>query len=175
MLKPCFSRWFYLSQALLIGLMLGFACFLQFFKGVMPCTLCEMQRLIFVLLAIVLLVGALLPHKKLIIPHILTNLGAMALALFGMLFASRQVWLEHFPPAYNPTSTCGTNLWYLFKIMPFSDVLLNVFFGGRECARVSWQFLKISLAGWAFIWFSVFLLLAFIQVICRLFFSRKYR
>src|SRR5579864_2912484 len=116
MFKLCFSRKFYLSQVLLIGLMLGFAYYLQFFKGVMPCTLCEMQRLIFVLLALVLLVGILLPPKKLVIPDILTNLGAMALALLGMLFASRQVWLEYFPPPDSSTSTCGTNLWYLFKI-----------------------------------------------------------
>ena len=89
MLKPCPSRWYYFGELLLVIGLLAFAYYLEFYQGLVPCALCEVQRLIFVLLGSLFLISTLLPLKKWV--QISAN-GLISLtALLGILFAGRQV------------------------------------------------------------------------------------
>lgn len=160
MLKPCPSRGYYLGQFLIIAGLLAFAYYLELSQGQLPCALCEVQRLIFALLGGLFLISALLPLKKWI--QVSANFFISLAALLGILFAGRQVWLQY-APSQIPSGTCDASLYYMLQIMPLSDVLTSVFLGGPECAKISWQFLYISIAGWSLLWFVVFFLLALWQ------------
>lgn len=160
MLKPCPSRGYYFTLFLVIASLLGFAFYLEHYQGLAPCALCELQRVFFGGLGLFFLLGTLLSQKRIL--QILLNALLALVALFGMLFAARQVWLQHLPPQAF-TGTCEGSLSYLLAVMPWKDALLTIFIGGPECAKVTWQFLGLSIAGWSLLWFIAFFLLAFCQ------------
>jgi len=162
MLKPCPSRWFYFAEFLSIVGLLAFAYYLEFYQGLLPCALCEAQRLVFALLGVLFLLTSILPSKKCI--QIFMNLMISLIALFGTVFAARQVWLQYVPDSVAEGS-CDVSLQYMIKIMPWSDVLLNLLLGGPECAKITWQFLHLSIAAWALLWFLGFFLLALWQML----------
>ncbi len=160
MLKPCPSRWFYLSQFLATTAILALAYGLEYFQGLIPCALCEVQRLCFGLLAFLFLLASILPLKK--APQVLVNLLLVSMSLFGALFAGRQVFLQYLPASFD-FGTCEASLQYMLDIMPWYEVLRNVFLGGPECAKINGSFLHLSFAAWALFLFIVFFLLAFRQ------------
>jgi len=43
--------------------------------------------------------------------------------------------------------------------------LSALFIGDGNCAEISWQFLGLSMAGWSFIWFTLFLILSILIVL----------
>ena len=48
---------------------------------------------------------------------------------------------------------------------PFGDLLNALFIGDGNCAEIPWQFLGFSMAGWSFIWFTLFLVLSILIVL----------
>lgn len=166
MLKPCPSRRYYFFQLLLVAVLLVFAYYLEYYQSQVPCALCELQRLIFASLGVLFLLGSILPIRK--GSQLVLNALLALFALSGVIFAARQVWLQHLP-VQNLSGSCGGSLHYLLQILPLKDALLTVFLGGPECAKVTWQFLGLSIAGWSFICFAIFLLLAFLQGLAWIF------
>jgi len=50
-------------------------------------------------------------------------------------------------------------------VFPFGDLLNALFIGDGNCAEITWQFLGLSMAGWSFIWFTLFLVLSILIVL----------
>lgn len=160
MLKPCPSRWFYGVQVLIVAGLLGFAYYLEFYQGLVPCVMCQLQRVIFAMLGVLLLISTFVPRQPIL--QVICNLLLAFTAMFGAVFAARQVWLHYFPSPFD-SGTCEASLQYMAQIMSWSQVLLNVFLGGPECAKVNWQFLHLSMATWSLLAFLFFFLLAVLQ------------
>ena len=137
--------------------MLAVAAYLQYVKGYAPCPLCSLQRVIFIILAVVLAIASLGCGKKFI------NLSSAALGILlsitGMVFAGRQAFLQHFPAQNGGEGGCGVSLDYMLHVLPIQTVLKKVLIGGTECAQVTWRFLGLSLADLSFISFGAMLLL----------------
>lgn len=140
--KYCSSRWFYGSELLIIIGLLVFAYSLQWYKGLPPCVLCEMQRLVFAGLGLFFLLGTVISLKR--CAQMGLNFFILVLALFGMMLAGRQVWLQYHPLQVGG-SNCDASLYYLLHIMSWQDVLATAFIGGPECAKINWQFLSFSI------------------------------
>ncbi len=168
MLKPCPSRWFYFAQLLVIAGLLGFAFYLEFYQGLVPCAMCEMQRLAFAVLGFLFLVSSFFPLQKYIQVFFILLLSLSA--LFGTVFAGRQLWLQYFPSPFD-SGSCEASLQYMAQILPWPQVLMSVFLGGPECAKVNWQFLHLSMAAWSLLWFLFFFLLALLQGLGWLFYG----
>ncbi len=169
MMKPCFSPWLYLGELSLVVALLAFAYLLQWSTGMMPCALCEIQRVVFAFLGFFFLMAIIFRQRW---AQILINGLASLTAVVGILLAARQVWLEFWPPPPGSMS-CDASLYYLLQIMPFYEVLTTVFVGGPECAKVTWQFLRLSIPEWSLLWFVVFLLLSGWQFLTWLFLKKK--
>lgn len=150
----------YFLGFLAITSLLGFAWYLQKYDGIMPCPLCVLQRLDFVLLGVVFFFGALLPLKQ--IGHFIIGSLSMLISLLGLMLAGRQIWLQHLP-AQN--GDCGVSLNYLIQVLPPMEVIKKIFAGSAECSKTVWQFLHLSLAEWTFFWFGVFAVFSIIQLI----------
>jgi len=163
MLKPCPSRRFYLGEFIIILGLLAFAFYLQWYQGLVPCALCEAQRVIFVCLGAWFLVCSLFPLKKGL--QVLINFLAAWIAVIGIIFAGRQVWLQYLPQAADSQGTCDASLLYMFKIMTLSELVVNLLLGGPECAKIDWTFLSLSIAAWSLLWFSAFFLLSLWQML----------
>lgn len=153
-------QWFFMSLVGVILILLA-SWYFQFFAGYDPCPLCEMQRLTFIAIAIVLAIAILKnPRVKSIR---LYSVIVFILAAFGVALASRQVWLQNLPA--NEVPACGPNLNFIFRHLPPEDMIRQIFYGSADCAKVDWRFLHLSFAAWAIVFFSFLAIIAIWQFI----------
>jgi disulfide bond formation protein DsbB len=153
--QACYWYCFLLCMALL-----GFAIYLETVMLLAPCPLCELQRLMFLLVAFFSLLGGLLRPKRKGILWFGFFIGLFA--LLGALLAGHQVWLESHPPA-NPNA-CGMSLSYLFGMLPFSQAVKVAIMGTGDCAAVTWRLLGLSIPAWSLMSFITILIVTGYQV-----------
>jgi disulfide bond formation protein DsbB len=122
--------------------------YFQYFKGLQPCPLCIMQRIcvfgLFFLTSLGLYLGSIARAH-----HVAFFQGCVA--LMGTYFASRQLWLENF--ASEQGATCMPGLDTLMQYFSWTDVAKALFFGSGDCATVTWEWMGISMPGWALLYF----------------------
>lgn len=141
--------------------LLGFAVYLETVMLLAPCPLCQLQRLMFLLVAFFSLLGGLTRPKRKGILWFGFFIGLFA--LLGALLAGHQVWLENHPPA-NPNA-CGMSLSYLFGMLPFSQAVKVAIIGTGDCAAVTWRLLGLSIPAWSLISFIILFMLVLYQMI----------
>lgn len=142
----------YFFGFVIICLLLTTSVYLQLYKNVIPCPLCTLQRISFVLLGILFLLGLFI-YKK-FFSRIAINFFSMMISLCGMSLAARQIWLQHFATA--GSSECGVSLQYMLQVLPLSQTFQKVFEGSAECTQQGWEFLSLNMAEWALTWFIIF-------------------
>lgn len=140
------------------GALLAGALFFEFILGLAPCPLCMMQRLWFVLAAVVSYLS-LLHNPRLGIYPALT----MVCTLIGGGFSIRQMWLQNLPADQAPS--CGPDLAYMLDAFPLSDILIAMTRGTGDCAEVAWSLIGIPLPGWALVGFLAMTVVAFMQLV----------
>lgn len=143
--------------------LLGTGLFMEHVVGLYPCPLCMVQRIFYVAVGIVALVGLLHGSRG-----IINKLNAIILAIFaagGAAVAARQVWLQSLPPGQAPA--CGADFDYIVGNFPILKAIETLWKGSGDCAEIQWQFLGLSIAGWSFVWFSFFVILALYQLFKR--------
>jgi len=147
------SRTLYSLGFLLAAFCLGGAFYLQEVKGMAPCPLCMMQRYALMAMSVLFLIGALGHFRKL--GQYLICYSALFVSFIGMVFAGRQAWLQYFPTPTN--GDCGVSIEYLFKVLPWEEILPKLWQGGAECSHLGFQFLNLSLAEWCLFVFLFFI------------------
>lgn len=146
------NRLFYATVLLIAVSLLGFGYYLQFVEGLEPCPLCIFQRVAFIALILIALIGALHGPQKLW-KYVYSGLMLVA-SVTGASIAGRQVWLQHLPADKVPE--CGPGLDFMLEVFPLGETIKMVFTGSGECATVDWTFLGLSIAEWSLAWFIVF-------------------
>jgi disulfide bond formation protein DsbB len=155
-------RVIYFLQLILISLLLGTGFYLEATTGLIPCPLCILQRVVFGLLGIWFLLGAVFGHRRLF--RLIVNVCIALSASLGILLAGRQVYLQH---VANPNQAeCGASLQYMLQVLPLQEVAQHVLSGGTECAKRNWIFLSLDMAEWALLFFAAFFLFA-IYLFCK--------
>lgn len=144
------SRLFFIALFIICLFLLGFGLYLEHVKGLEPCPLCAFQRLTFIAIAVVALIGAI--HNPMNIFRIVYSVLLIILALIGAAIAGRQTWLQHLPAELVPE--CGPGLEYMLEVFPLGQALKMVFSGSGECAEVQWQFIGLSIPEWSLVCFS---------------------
>lgn len=148
-------------QACLAGLicclgLLGYALYAQHRMFLDPCPLCILQRVAFMGMALGFLFGLAFGGAR------LGRWLAVAVAVVGgsagVTVAGRHIWLQSLPEDEVPA--CGPGLGYMLDAFPMREVLLKVFRGSGECAKIDWSFLGISMPGWTLIWYLLLMGLA---------------
>jgi len=137
--------------------LLGFGYYLQFFEQLEPCPLCVFQRICFLAMGIVFLVATF---------HNPGRGGATIYALLQLVaggtgagLAARQIWLQSLPKDQVPA--CGMGLNYMLETLPLTAVVRRVLEGSGECAEKGWEFLHLSIAGWALVFFVAMVVASF--------------
>lgn len=132
-------------MALWCAALLGCGYYLQSVTGLTPCPLCIFQRVAFMGVGALALLGALLgpapPASRL-----LAGLLGLA-ALAGAAIAARQVWLQHLPADRIPE--CGPGLDFILDAYPLGEALTTVLRGSGDCAKVDWTLFGLSIAEWS--------------------------
>jgi len=150
-LRASFRVQFLLGFLACAGL-LAFALYTQLrdVNPLEPCPLCIFQRVAFMALGIVFLLGALHGPTGAGVRRVYGVLGLVA-ATIGILVAGNHVRLQHLPPGQVPA--CGPGLDYMMEAMPISGVIRKVMTGSGECANVDWSFMGLSMPAWSLLWF----------------------
>jgi len=155
------ARQIYLIIFLAVGGLIGYAAYSIKILGLEPCPLCITQQFFYSIVGITAFI-AFNHNPGEIISRFYAGIIFLASAA-GIWVAGRQVWLQSLPEDEVPL--CGPPLEYIFEVFPFGDLLKALFIGDGNCAEITWQFLGLSMAGWSFIWFTLFLVLSILIVL----------
>ena len=147
-------------QAALITLALFFGLYLEYFEGLAPCSLCMLQRYLFLSALLLAISIAYLEKLK----YFFVTLNLISLFL-GIVISAKQVRLQYKP---GPNSfECGGELSVEQESFSFSKILEILSDSNHNCGEILWSFLGISIAGWALVIF-VFLIILNIYAIFQL-------
>ena len=164
MLSRLTPRLGYLAGLLICALLFAFALYLQHYEYQNPCPLCILQRVAYIAMMVVFLIGAI--HGPRRTGAIAYSTLLVIIAAIGAGIATRHVWLQHLPKDRLPE--CGPGLEYMLNRFPLVQALEKVFRGSGECAEVGWTFLTLSIAEWSLAWFVLLGALAvYIALVAR--------
>lgn len=145
------DRQAFLVIGLLCLIAMVIVLYLQFGRGLAPCSLCVFQR-VGVLATLILAVIGLIVGFKSVWRYLLYLLIFIA-EIFGLLAALRQVWIEFLPP--DQVTACGPGLNFMLKALPLSQVIVAVFKGSGNCAKVPLRVIGLSIPEWSLIFFVI--------------------
>jgi len=152
---------FFLSEKLIvkINLFVYFfdlcgSFFFQYGMDYVPCTLCILQRLSFLLILIISALSILVKIKDFIV-----NTLSFLFLLGGSLFSLKQVYLQKSPDI--ESILCEPQSTKSIYQMTSSEIFQNIFSGSPSCSQVSYYFLSFSLAEWSL---AIFLILLFLNL-----------
>lgn len=128
--------------------------YFQIYLGLMPCTLCELQRVIIMLFGIICFIGFL--HGPKGYGARIYSFLLFMISCLGFAVAFHQFSLEGLPLDQLPV--CGPGLNYLLTTLPLKSAIVQIFKGSAECFQVQWRFLSVSIAGWSSLFFAGFML-----------------
>jgi len=133
------------------------------------CPLCIIQRMLYILIALLALGAFITVWMFIEIQHTLCRLlillPIVLLAFVGAAVAGYQSWLQRFAT----DTVCGAELpWWEHLVYWAGDKIPWLFEASGLCADPAWMFLGLSIAEWSILWF---LLLAGIAI-RMIFFSR---
>ncbi|STX29879.1 Disulfide bond formation protein B (Disulfide oxidoreductase) [Legionella beliardensis] len=122
--------------------------YFQYIKDLQPCPLCLMQRLCVILEVIVCFIALFASRERM--QRGMAGLQII-IALAGLYFAGRQLWLQALP--HDQIPACLPGLEVLLQYFPWRDIFHALLWGAADCAEVSWQFLGLSMPAWAALYF----------------------
>jgi disulfide bond formation protein DsbB len=134
--------------ALACLLMLAYAYYVQFHRGLEPCPLCIFQRIAVAGLALAFILAALPPEAWRGARRAVSLLMVLVTGA-GAAVAARHLYIQSLPADKVPV--CGATLDYMMDVFPVSQVLRKVLTGSGECAKIEWTFLGLSMPGWVLI------------------------
>jgi len=149
------SRQINVIMLLMATVIIGFSYFCQYILLLEPCSLCIMQRFLYIFIGLFVLL-AVLQNPKRIGLRIYATLTILV-SVLGFMVAGRQIWLQHLPADQIPS--CGPSLIDMLDSFPIIEILEVLFMGNGNCAEVIWQFLGFSMAEWSFFLFLIFIII----------------
>jgi disulfide bond formation protein DsbB len=143
------------------GYLIGFsACFatvilalvIQTVYKLEPCPLCITQRMFFMGLGVLFLIGAFIKPAT-VMQKIFTGLQVLT-ALGGAGWAMRHWYLQANKESI--VADCGVGFDYMFENFPLKKMFTLIFKGTGECAAIDWTFLGLTLPQLALIGYVAF-------------------
>ncbi len=153
-------RAFYYYIAIVCALLLGAGYYFEYVMDLLPCPLCVLQRLSFLLVGLTALIAAI--HHPAGWGRFIYGGLTTFFAFSGVISAGRQIWLQGLPPGQAPA--CGPGFDYLVSTFPLQEAIELIFMRSGECAEVQWELFGLSMPGWAFLFFVGFCLLGLFQL-----------
>ena len=128
------------------------ALFIQTKYNLEPCPLCITQRMFFMGLGVLFLIGAFIKPASLL-QKIFAALQVLT-ALGGAGWAMRHWYLQ--ANKESMIADCGVGFDYMFENFPLKKMFTLIFKGTGDCAAIDWTFLGLTLPQLALISFTAF-------------------
>ena len=135
-------------------LVLGVAFYIEKMYDLEPCPLCIMQRLCTFLLGFACFISfglASLKRARTI------AFFQVVIAILGIYFASRQLWLQELPAADG--QMCMPALETLANKISFVNLIKTFLWGATDCSEITWRGFGLTMPAWALIYFIVMTLI----------------
>lgn len=139
--------------------LLGFALYLQHVKGLDPCPWCVVQRLGFMLIALIALIGAL--HRPGIAGVVAYSLLGLAASLAGAAAGAYHVWLQSDP--VRAAKCLGSPVERILDALQLGRIAPTLLQYDGPCTLKPWSLLGLSIPEWSLAWF-VLLALVFLAI-----------
>lgn len=152
---------FLITLATGLGLVAGGVAFAQFMR-LAACPLCVIQRMIYLVLALVAALGLVAPGRA---GRILALVVMLATNATGMFVAGYQVWLQRFSP---DTSCSGVMTWWEDLVDRAGEQVPLLFKASGLCSDPAWKFLGLSIADWSLCFFTALFVVAVIGIVAAL-------
>ena len=112
-----------------------------------PCPFCIFQRLLYIVIGVVALLGVVLPVGRLLWGGLIT-----ALAAGGVAVAGYQSWMQAFP---HLATECGySDPTLIERLVDWLGMQWpGLFLATGFCTSREWEFLSLSMANWSFLVF----------------------
>jgi disulfide bond formation protein DsbB len=151
-------RAFALIFLICVGL-LAFALYLQHWKGLDPCPWCVVQRLGFMLVGLIALVGAIHGPAK---PGIaIYAIGGLVAAAAGAAAGTYHVYLQADP--VRASKCIGSPVELMLDRLQIGKLAPSLLQYDGPCTLKPWSFLGLSIPEWSLAWFLI-LALAFVAI-----------
>lgn len=154
------SRKYFFAGFLAAAGALAFAYYLQYAQGLEPCSMCILQRVAMLGVAVFCLLGFL--HGPRGWGRRVYAVPGSLCALAGAAIAARHVWIMHLPASDVPA--CGAGLKQLMNYLPWQQAVMIVLQGDADCANVKGSFLGVSLPAWTLVYFIILLIAGLLGV-----------
>lgn len=141
--------------------------YFQLYKGLIPCPLCEIQRIILMFMGLIFLLAFIHGPKRIGVR--IYSAILFIFSVMGLTTAIRQIYLQSLPPGQAPV--CGPGLNYLIQTLPLKQAIKKIFEGAGSCAVVQWRFLFLDIVEWSAVFFLCLCILNLWQTFRRLPFS----
>ena len=116
---------------------------LQTLVRLAPCPLCIFQRLVYMVIGLVALLGAIAPAGRLLWSALIAGLAAG-----GMAVAGYQSWMQAFPHLATECSYSDPNA--IERLVDWLGMAWpSLFLATGFCTGRDWEFLGLSLANWS--------------------------
>ncbi|HKY01587.1 MAG TPA: disulfide bond formation protein B [Burkholderiales bacterium] len=140
------------AAGLLISIaVLVFAYYLQHYKMLDPCPWCVAQRVLFIGVGLLSLIG-LLQHPGVAGARVYGVMGAL-LALSGAAAAAYQIWLQSDP--MRAGSCMGGWLEHTLDYLQLGKLWPNYLQYDGPCTLPPWELLTLSIPEWSLTWFAI--------------------
>lgn len=142
------TRALYLIMFCLVLVAWAISIYLQVAKGMHPCALCIIQRMLLMGIGIIALIAFL--HDPIHWGHKIYAFLMLILSLIGIYASGFQMWLQHHPHLVH---TCTPPMKYLLKEYSLPEVISIAFKGGTDCSQIHLHFLSLTMPGWSAVLF----------------------
>lgn len=132
----------------------GFA--LQSLLRLDPCPLCIFQRFLFLVLALLGVIGAILPFTSL---RRFLGWLVVLISLGGLATASYQSWMQAFPEQFSHACNYSDPTLIEQFVDWLGTYLPTLFMASGLCTSKAWSLLGLSMANWAMLTFTLISLL----------------
>ena len=139
----------FFGTGIVFGL-ISYALFAQYVLGVEAGPRCIFQRVAFILAGIIFFVAGI--HNPRGFGARIYGTLAFFASMVGMGIAGRHVYIQNLPEDQVPPN-CGAGLDYMLDVFGPLEAVRMVLTSAGECADINWQFMGLSMPGWALVWF----------------------
>lgn len=155
-LQPRFP---FIASAVICLALVGGGLILASLLNLAACPLCIIQRMLYLLLALVSIAGIAMNRNS--IARRLLALDMALIAAVGIFVAGYQVWIQRFARETN----CSADAPWWEKLVDWAGEKLPLLFQANGmCSDPAWKFLTLSIAEWSLLAFSTLLVLALIAL-----------
>jgi len=154
------ARWIYIAVAAVALGLIGAALFMQHVVGLEPCPLCILQRVAYLLLAILAGLAAWRSPRS---SARAFGVAGILVALIGAGIAAWHVRLMQVPASLS----CGPGLGAMLENFPLTQILPRIFRGSGDCTDPSAVLFGMSLAAWSLAGFLTLMLFTFAAIARR--------